>query len=802
MLRQWPLLIPFVSMATGLSVSLLTDQTCPIRVLAACFICLLLSLFLRDQRILAFCMVLFFFFWGLYALDPWFFPVKPSSAIINKASSIPVAVEGIVANRPSVVSEGSRLVVKVERIISANRTEQVCGLMMLSVYQGDVSILRGDRIRFMTQITFPRRLGLPGEFDYPRYLSFQGITATGRVDSQQDIILIRAAAEESIQRYIDIAARKLGEAIRLVVPDVRISSVLTALLLGDQKRIPENLADAYTRAGVNHILSISGFHVGIIAAFISLISLGILTRFESLALRWNVRRISVLIAIPSMVIYLFLTGNAPATARSVIMLVACALALYVERETDAINTLLLAACFLIAINPVTLFDISFQLSFISLWGIIVTVPVLTERLSVAVPWRSLVFIQLLAASVAASCVTLIPVLHTFKVASLNGILANFLIVPLLGYGAVIAGFCVLPLIVLLPKISGVLLWPSAKLIYLSNMIVEWFSALPVIHFTGVTSWDMLFFLLFMLIVTFVRSVRRRFALAAFMPLAAVMMHATEPPSADGLLHLTMLSVGQAESMLLRLPDGSTMLVDGGGYLHDTGRDFGRRVLLPALESLGIRRIDRLIITHDHPDHIGGLAFVAKNATVGECWTTAGTHSRLQHSDLKSIFAERKIPVRLLKVGDSITLASGVYFKVISPGQHVVRNDGDDIRNTNEDSLVFRVGFGQFSMLFTADAGFDAERDMIASGCDLGSTVLKVGHHGSAYSTSEEFIDKVRPRVALISAGTGNKFGLPSGRTIDLLKSKNIMVYRTDRDGTIELASDGRNLKVYTRYGPD
>lgn len=789
-------------MAAGLSVSLFTNQTCPILVLAACFVCLLLSLIHRDQRIITACVVLFFFVWGLYALNPWLSPVKPLSAISNKASIAPVTVEGIVADRPSVVSEGSRLVVKAECIISANRIEPVCGLLLLSVSQGEVSFVRGDRIRFMTQIILPHRLGLPGEFDYPRHLLFQGITATGRVDSQQDIVMIRAAAGESVQRSIDIVARKLGDAIRKAVPDVRISSVLAALLLGDQKRIPENLADSYTRAGVTHILSISGFHVGIIAAFISLISLGILTRFESLALRWNVRRISVIIAVPSMVTYLFLTGNAPATARSVIMLVACAVALYVERETDAINMLLLAACLLIAINPVTLFDVSFQLSFLSLWGIIVTVPVLTERLSDAVPRRSLLFLQLLAASVAASCVTLIPVLHNFKVASLNGILANFLIVPLLGYGAVISGFCVLPLIALVPNISGILLWPSSRLISLSNMIVEWFSVLPVIHFTRITAWDMFFFLLFMLSVTFVRGVRRRFVFAAVMPLAAVMIHATEPPSADGRLHVTMLSVGQAESMYLCLPDGSTMLVDGGGYLHDNGRDFGRRVLLPALESLGIRRIDRLIITHDHPDHIGGLSFVVKNITVGECWTTSRTYSRLQHSDLRSALSDRKIPVRLFAAGDSINLASGVDFNVFSPRHHLIRNDGDDIRNTNEESLVFRVSFAHFSMLFTADAGFDAESDMISSGCNLRSTVLKVGHHGSANSTSEEFVDLVRPRMALISAGAGNKFGLPSGRTIDLLKAKNIMVYRTDRDGTIELASDGNNLNVYTRYGPD
>lgn len=802
MSRQWPFLIPFVSMAAGLTVSAFTVQTCSINVLAAGFVCLLLSLLHRDQRIISVCAILFFFFWGFYALAPWISPATSTDSIRYKTSDSHVVVEGTIASRPSVAPDGSRLVVKTERVLYENRIEPVYGMLMLYVTQGDISFARGDRIRFKTGISIPHRLGLPGEFDYPRYLSFQGIAAVGRVASQQDIIVIRAAFEESLQRSIDIAARRLGDAIRMALPDDRISSVLTALLLGDQKRIPKNLADAYTRAGVNHILSISGFHVGIIAAFISLVTLWIFTRIEYLSLHWNVRRASLLLAVPSMLIYLFLTGNAPATARSVIMLVACAAALYIERETDAINTLLLAACFLIAINPTTLFDISFQLSFFSLWGIIVTVPALKERLSVAVHPRMLVFIQFLAASIAASFTTLIPVLYTFKVASLNGIMSNFLIVPLMGYGAVIAGFCVLPLIVMIPAISKTLLWPAAKLIYASNMIVEWFSALPVIRFPNITSWDMLFFLLFMFSMTFIRRSRKRFAFAALMPLAALTMHLMEPTSADGRLHITMLSVGQAESLLLRLPDGSSMLVDGGGYLQDNGRDFGQRILVPALESLGIGKIDRMILTHDHPDHIGGLSFAMKNLAVGEFWTASNAYSRSLYSDLGSVLSERKIPVRILVAGDSINLSSGVVLDVLSPDKRITPNNGNDIQDTNEDSLVFRISFGEFSMLFTADSGFVTERHMISHGYDLRSTVLKVGHHGSGYSTSEEFVNLVRPRMALISAGAGNKFGLPSERTIDLLNSKGIVVYRTDLDGTIELVSDGNTMSVSTRYKPN
>lgn len=800
MLRQWPLLLPFISMVAGLALSARAVQTCSLPTLAAVFICLLLSAFHRDRRLFSACAILFFFFWGLYALTPWFAPDNSASSIRLAASDSPVTVEGIVASRPAVSPDGSRLVVRTEHLFHKDRIQPVHGMIMLYVSEGDITLVRGDRVRCKTRISIPRRLGLPGEFDYPRYLAFQEISATGRVRSQQDIVLIRGGAEQSLQRSIDLQARRLGDAIRSALPDAAVSSVLTALLIGDQKRIPQQLSEAYTRAGVNHILSISGFHVGIIAAFIALATLWVLTRFEYPALRWNVRRAAVLLAVPAMLIYLLITGNAPATARSVIMLAACAWALYMERESDSINTLLLAAFLLIAINPPTLFDFSFQLSFISLWGIIIAVPPMTRQLSrVKRPWlRTL--IQFIAASLAASLVTMIPVLHVFNVASLNGILTNFLIVPLLGYGAVLAGFSVLPFLAIMPSINHIMLWPAAKLVQVSNFIIEYFAALPVIRFYGITAWDMLLFLLFMCCISFVHSRSKRFALGTVIPLAAIAMHITGPAAADGLLHITMLSVGQAESLLLRLPNGSTMLVDGGGYLQDTGRDFGQRLLAPALGTLGIRKIDRMISTHEHPDHIGGLAYVAKYLGVGEFWNTTKLTSDYA-DEIKRVLSEQKTPIRMLSAGDRIELSDGIVLQVLSPSRRVFPLDRD-VTDENEESLVFRLTYGSFSMLFTADAGFVAEQRMISNNDALQSTVLKVGHHGSKYATSEEFINKVHPRLALISAGAGNRFGLPAKRTVDLIRSKGISLYRTDRDGTIELVSDGASWSVSTPYTPD
>lgn len=795
---RWPFLIPFLFMAAGLVISDLGGgYFCDLSIVLAAFSCLLLACFLPYSGLFSLFAALFFLVWGMFALQPWVSPEISPSSIRTKISDTPLTIEGIISERPSVAPEGSRLIVKVERLFRGKQVESATGVLLLYISEGDVSLNRGDRIRFISRVSLPRLLGLPGEFDYSRYLAFRGISATGRVASQSDILLIRAAAVESWQRSIDLTARRLGDAVRSAIPDERTSSVLTALLLGDQRRIPRELADAYTRGGVNHILSISGFHVGIIAAFITLLIIWLLTRFEYPALHWNVRRIAVLIAVPAMVAYLFLTGNAPATARSVIMLSVFALALFSERERDSINTLLLAAFFLVAINPPTLFDVSFQLSFLSLWGILIAVPQIMKRTAFVNSLWLRSMIQFIAASVAASCVTLLPVLFIFKVASLNGILTNFVIVPLLGYGAVLTGFIALPFAALFPSSAPLLLWPAATLVAVSNRFIVWCTSLPVFTFHGVTARDMFFFLLFMLLMTFIRNRIIQLVSLLLIPAAAFALHLYTASATDGRLHITMLSVGQAESLLVRLPDGSTLLVDGGGYLHDTGHDFGQRILAPALGSLHVGRIDRMIATHEHPDHSGGLPFVIKNFAVGEFWS--GT------SVLPEIRAElnkRKIPLQSIAAGDVFTLPGPVIITVLSPvrSEQTV-HDGDE-SNVNENSLVFRLSYGSFSMLFCADAGFEAEQRMLTGRNELRSTVLKVGHHGSRFSTSEPFLERVHPDLALISAGAGNSFGLPAKRTVALLRSKHILTYRTDQDGTVELVTDGNGWSVSTRFKPE
>ena len=793
-----PLLIPFISLAAGLALSDSYGFLLPFSAVLSVLACLVFCSFIANRTLFNLCNACFFLVCGLCVLAPWKTPVLLPDSIFNHVSRTPVIVQGVITSRPvsTINQEGlsGSFVLRVEGVVGEKVLQPASGNLMIYVSNGEAEFTRGDKIRFSTRITVPHKLGLPGEFDYPRFLSFRKISATGRVDSSDDIVLMRSGAEDSLLRRADLISYRLGKFIRLSIPDENISSVVTALLIGDQKRIPTTLADAYTKSGVNHILSISGFHIGIIAVFIVQVSLLLVTRFEFLALRFNLRRVVLLMALPVMFLYLLLTGSAPATARSVIMLAAFVVALYVERESDPVNVLLLSALLLVVLDPPTLFDLSFQLSFLALWGItIIVMPVMgsfkkIENKSIRM------LVQFTLTSLAAIAATMIPVLYYFNQVSINGIFTNFIIVPLLGYGAVLTGFCALPFVYLFPVVAHLLLWITAKIVLISNWLIMLFAQMPVFSFYGITGFDMLVFLAIMLVLTLVVNTRIKKSLCLLLPVLAISVHLAMPQVSDGKLHVTMLSVGQGESILLRMPDGTTMLVDGGGYLNDNGRDFGERLLVPALFKMRIRRIDKMVMTHSHPDHIGGLPYTARMIPVGEFMEPVSGGYGKQYEQLRSNLAEKQTPIRRLAAGDSFKLAEGVQMTVHSPSKTTTVSADVDL---NEESLVFSISYGEVNVLFTADAGFASEQRILNEKRNIKSTILKVGHHGSRYSTLPEFLERVNPQVALISAGKGNSFGLPSQDTVSQLEKQSIRVYRTDNDGTIDLSSDGKSWEVVT-----
>jgi competence protein ComEC len=263
-----------------------------------------------------------------------------------------------------------------------------------------------------------------------------------------------------------------------------------------------------------------------------------------------------------------------------------------------------------------------------------------------------------------------------------------------------------------------------------------------------------------------------------------------PRSPD--LRITMIDVGQGESLLIEFPGRKTMVIDGGG-LAASPFDVGDRVVSPVLWRKGITRIDYLVLTHPHPDHLDGLVALARNFRIGEFW------EGLPAAD-EGIYAAllRSLPAQAVRrrCGRGTHAEVGlVTVDVLHPPR--AGADAGPVPAANENSLVIKMTIAGTSFLFMGDAGPETERGLLRSGIDLESTVLKAGHHGSAASTSADFLAAIKPRLVLVSVGEGNTYGFPSPAFLARCSASGAEVLRADLDGAVEIRADGRTLAVRT-----
>lgn len=266
------------------------------------------------------------------------------------------------------------------------------------------------------------------------------------------------------------------------------------------------------------------------------------------------------------------------------------------------------------------------------------------------------------------------------------------------------------------------------------------------------------------------------------------LHAEKAP-----LTVTFLNVGQGDSAVIRAPSGKTGIIDGGP------KDKGNSVIIPFLKSKGIHRLDTMIMTHPDADHIGGLVYLLQHARAGgeylldikECLDPGKSHPTLLYQELlKAVKRRPEIKYRIVRKGDRLNWGEGVTAEVVSP-DHLYED-------TNNCSIVVKLTYGKISFLFTGDAAFEAEKEMVKNyGNTLKSTILKAGHHGSTCSSSEDFLTRAKPEVVIISVGERNKYGLPSKEAMARLSGGGPKIYRTDYRGTITITTDGETYNVTT-----
>jgi beta-lactamase superfamily II metal-dependent hydrolase len=267
----------------------------------------------------------------------------------------------------------------------------------------------------------------------------------------------------------------------------------------------------------------------------------------------------------------------------------------------------------------------------------------------------------------------------------------------------------------------------------------------------------------------------------------------QPQPAASPLRVYALDIGQGDSLLIVSPTGKSVLVD-------TGNPGNQSIVLNALvEEIGARRIDLFIASHPHNDHIGSAASVIRSSTVASVLDSGFSHTTAAYENY--LRAVRRSGARFTEAspGQTFDIGGGAVITVLAPIRPYFKQselrEGANPQNAN--SVVVRLDYNNFSMLFTGDAEAETEARMIANGANLRAKVLKVGHHGSRYASSREFLEAVRPEAAIISVGRGNNYGHPTRATLNRLRNVGATIYRTDRQGEITITSNGTSYQITT-----
>ncbi|HSD30231.1 MAG TPA: DNA internalization-related competence protein ComEC/Rec2 [Vicinamibacteria bacterium] len=594
-----------------------------------------------------------------------------------------------------------------------------------------------------------------------------GLSAFGQCKSAR-LIERRGANDAGRVRR---AAARLREAARGVfarsMPPGTERGLVRAMVLGDRSEIDEPTADAFRASGTYHVLALSGAQVALVATLIVA------------GLRWLRAGPWVLATTTALAIgfYSLLVGGDVPVVRAALMASAVLAGHALEVDADPSNLLGLAALALLAHRPAAAADVGFQLSFGATLGILALVGPLTR----GVPRLPLRVDLAVSASVAAQC-ALAPILaFWFHRLAPAAVLLNIAAVPL-SAAVLLAGLGVLVAAPLGPgpaQLAGSVAWIAARALRMSGdlgPLGEWLDV-------RVAGPSLAAIALYVSGLALVYRERRRAGLGLLVAchLALVVGRVSRP--ADGRLHLAVIDVGQGDGLILVSPSGRSMLIDSGGSRE--GRfDPGERSVAPELWRRGVHRVDALVVTHAHSDHVGGARFLLRAFRVDEIWE--GPAPVRDSGRLRSGLDEGR--------ATRVTVAEGMErewdgVRIVVLGPRRPRRPPLAVRN--EDSVVLDVGLGEVHLLLTGDVLGEAAETLPASP----AFVLKVPHHGSRASSPPVFLSRVKPRLAVVSVGGRNPFGHPHPEVVERYRRSGSLLLRTDRDGTVEIATDGRGVWV-------
>ncbi len=715
----------------------------------------------------------------------------------------------------------------------------------------------GDEVEAALRLRTPTRYGDPGVFQSSDYLLGQGIAAEASVSADKLRRVgvgpptwrcrLRAAQAWASRRMLGFAAsaenRRLPAALRLSEQDAQM---LDAMLFGDRTGLSHTLRAGFERTGTFHLFVVSGLHVALLAGAV----------FWGLRRLRAPQWAATVLTLAAATAYAGVTGFGQPVARALAMTAVFLVTRLLSRDRDPLNALGAAGLALLVWSPGSLFEASFQMTVLAVVAIAGIAVPLGERTFLhfirvtrkvfhrhtglltpaerqvklmlelwgealgevfggwcrKLPARALGTglwgLELALVGLVAELVMVLPMAMYFHRAAVFALPANMLVIPLLGLlapagVATFVGALASPWVALAPGAATALLlhavragiWHASR-IQAANVRVPgpaWWVALLALAGWAGCCWAVR------------RSRWGALGTALALPAIAAMVLWPEPVArTPGTLEITAIDVGQGDSVLAVNPEGSTMLIDAGGPVGSHGVaevvsnfDVGEEVVSPYLWTRRMRRLDVLVLTHAHTDHMGGMPAILENFRPRELWVGIDPHSALYAALLKKA-AELGVVVRHVHAGDRAHFGS-VEVSVLAPAVGYA----NAVAPKNDDSVVLEMRLGKATALLEGDAERPSEDAMLASGRLHPVTLLKVGHHGSKTSSNPEFVAAVQPRDAVVSVGRRNTFGHPRGEVIARFAAAGTHLWRTDEFGltTFLLTPDGDIREVVALHPP-